>query len=185
MHHSHVCLKSHVFTSILRVKWSTLDGERGRPFSLPFLFGSCLNASLRINIGLSWSNVCSLPSRTCFGICLFLSLFLCSELQLQVCPRLDFSSTWESFDFYARDDFEPRNFICNSRIFLSPNVVSWAWTCNTYVNSSDCAICILYRHFNMLSVSLSVTADNTSLPFVSEAWPLSFLNWTVDEYLKS
>ena len=47
-------------------------------------------------------------------------------------------------------------------------------------NSSDFAICVMDRLSHMLSVSLSVTADNTSCHLEAKDWTLSFSTWTSD-----
>ena len=71
---------------------------------------------LQVNFGLLWSNGCNLLSRCCFWhcICLFLSLFLCSQLLLQVCPRLGFSLRNENPCCSARDVFGASTTICNN-----------------------------------------------------------------------
>ena len=135
------------------------EGERGRPFPLPFLLGSCQNAHaspdehwpvvihwMQFPLSRGWYWNCS---------CLFFSLSLCSELQLHVCPRLDFLLRNENLCFSAWDVFGPSTLICNNHTyFLSSNVVSWAKTCDKYLNSSDFSTCTLY---SPLAVSRSVS----------------------------
>ena len=81
---------------------------------VPSLCLSCLGHAwmrmlLQMNIGLFWSNGCSLSCRSCSWHlkCLFLSLFLCSELLLKVCPRLGFSLWKKNPRFSARDVIGP------------------------------------------------------------------------------
>ena len=54
-------------------------------------------------------------------------------------------------------------------VSLGQNVVSWAQTCNKYFNSSDFSNLPLVQTFQfILSVGLSVIADNTSSHFAWE-----------------
>ena len=70
------------------------ESERGRPFPVPFLSGSCLNAHASPHEHWPFcdpTDAISPRSCLCHVICLFPSLFRCSEVLLQACPRLDFS----------------------------------------------------------------------------------------------
>ena len=71
------------------------EGERNRPLPLPFLFGSCVKAheSPNEHWPLVIQRVQSPLSELSFLHCisLFLSFSLCSELQMQACPRPDLS----------------------------------------------------------------------------------------------
>ena len=97
------------------------EGERGRPFPLPFLFGSCLKAhespsehgpSVIRRMQSPLSELCcffafSLPFP--FAVPLLAS-------PIASCPRLDFSLWNENPVFSAQDIFGPPTSICNSRV---------------------------------------------------------------------
>ena len=146
---------------------------------VPSLLLSCsghawMRMLLHMNIGLLWSNDSSLLSRSCVWhvLCLFLLLYLSSELPLQVCPRLDFSLWNEILGFSARDVFGPATSICNSRISCR-RMSSLERRLATHVSMlpknqlENCAD-------SLLSVGLSATAEGSSSVFVSKAWTLSF-----------
>ena len=136
------------------------EGERGRPFPLPFLFGSCLNAHASPNE----HAVSSLG--VVFGI-VFASFR--SPFPLIGAPTAGLSSCQCLPCFVARDVFGPptsncfNNTSCRRMSSLERNLAT------KYFDSSDFANCILYRSSNMLSAGLSVTADSTSSHVVSKA----------------
>ena len=70
------------------------EGERGRPFTWPFLFGSCSNSHKSPNEHWSFvvQRVQSRMSKSFWAVSWpFSFVFLCSELPMQVCPDFDFS----------------------------------------------------------------------------------------------
>ena len=89
-------------------------GERGRPFDLPFLFGSCLNAHASPNEQWPFRGPTNAVSALGLVFGILIAFFLCSELLLQVCPRLAFSLLNEDPRFSARDVVGPSTSICNN-----------------------------------------------------------------------
>ena len=137
------------------------------PFPLPFLFGSCLNAHASPNE--HWPFVIQrLQSlfQNCFGIVFAFSFCFPFARSSHCRSVLVAISRFEMriLDVLLGVSFGPLTSICNNHISCRrmPSL-RLATTLPTF------STCILHRISNMLSVGLSLTAENPSSHFVSKA----------------